>query len=54
MKYIFPILGILYMTSLILNYISFISKKSAIEIVNEMGMGYNLGDLFDCYGFYKN
>ena len=37
------------MTSLILNYISFISKKSAIEIVNEMGMGYNLGDLFDCY-----
>ena len=49
MKYIFPILGILYITSLILNYISFISKKSAIEIVNEMGMGYNLGDLFDCY-----
>ena len=32
-----------------LNYIYLNRKKSAIEIVNEMGIGYNLGNSFDCF-----
>ena len=35
--------------SLVLNYLSLSYKKSSMEIVNEMGIGYNLGNLFDCY-----
>lgn len=40
---------IFFFFSLILNYISFSEKKTAIEIVNDMGIGYNLGYSFDCY-----
>ena len=32
-----------------MNYLSLISKKPAIQIINEMGIGYNLGNSFDCY-----
>ena len=32
-----------------LNYIYLNRKKTAIEIVNEMGIGYNLGNVFDCF-----
>ena len=39
----------LFILSLILNYLSISYKKSSIEIINEMGNGYNLGNLFDCY-----
>ena len=35
--------------SLLLNYLSLSYKKTSMEIVNEMGNGYNLGNLFDCY-----
>jgi endoglucanase len=34
--------------SLILDYLSFNSKKSAIQLVNDMGIGYNLGNTFNC------
>jgi len=43
------LLIIIFIVSLILNYLYFISKKSATDIVSDMGIGYNLGNLFDCY-----
>ena len=42
------ILLIIFLTSLILNYLAFYSKKNALELVNDMGIGYNLGDTFNC------
>ena len=39
---------LLFILSLSLNYLYLIGKKSAMEIVNDMGIGYNLGSLFDC------
>ena len=49
MAYLPFILIIFFIFSLILNYLSLSSTKSAMEIVKEMGLGYNLGNLFDCY-----
>ena len=43
------ILLILLFLSLIFNYLKFIKEKTAFEIVNDMGIGYNLGNSFDCY-----
>ena len=34
--------------SLLLNYIKFNSKKTAIGIVNDRGIGYNLGNTYNC------
>ena len=42
------ILIIVLVFSLVLNYLSFKSKKSALQLVNEMGIGYNLGNTFNC------
>ena len=42
------ILLIIFLTSLILNYLTFLSKKNALQLVNDMGIGYNLGDTFNC------
>ena len=39
----------LFLLSILLSYTSLSYKKSSMEIVNEMGMGYNLGNIFDCY-----
>ena len=33
---------------LTLNYMSFQSKKSAFQIIREMGIGYNLGNTYNC------
>jgi len=49
MGYMNPILIMIFINSLIFNYLYYISKKSATDIVNDMGIGYNLGNLFDCY-----
>jgi len=49
MGYLNPLLITILVVSLIFNYLYFISKKSAIDIVNDMGIGYNLGNVFDCY-----
>ena len=48
MENIYPILLIFYIFSLLLNYITFNSKKTALELVNDMGIGYNLGNTFNC------
>jgi len=42
------ILIIFFFFSLIVNYVKFTSKKSAIQIVNDMGIGYNLGNAYNC------
>ena len=42
------ILIIILVTSLIFNYLSFSSKKNAIQLVNDMGIGYNLGNTYNC------
>ena len=44
-----PILTVCTILFLTLNYCYLSIKKSAIEIVNEMGIGYNLGNSFDCF-----
>jgi endoglucanase len=48
MDNIYLILLIFYIFSLILNYITFNSKKTALQLVNDMGIGYNLGNTYNC------
>jgi len=43
------ILSILFIFFLIIDYLDNITKKSSMQIVNEMGIGYNLGHSFDSY-----
>ena len=47
------IILILFFISLILNYQSISNKKTAFQIVNEMGLGYNLANSFDSYNSSK-
>ena len=47
------ILSLLFVLSILLNLLSLNSKKKSIEIVNEMGIGYNLANLFDSYDISK-
>ena len=45
----FPLLLIVAFICLsTLNYMSFLSKKTAIQLVSEMGIGYNLGNTYNC------
>jgi len=48
MTNIYLILLIIYIFTLLLNYITFNSKKTALQLVNDMGIGYNLGQTFNC------
>ena len=41
------ILLVILISSMILNYLAFYSKKNALQLVNDMGIGYNLGDTFN-------
>ena len=49
MELLDPILISLLILTLIFNYLSLYNKKKSMEIVNDMGIGYNLGNIFDCY-----
>ena len=49
MNLLTPILALCSILYFSLNYAYLNRKKTAIEIVNEMGMGYNLGNSFDCF-----
>ena len=49
MELLHLILIFLFILSLSLNYLSLSYKKTSMEIINEMGIGYNLGYIFDCY-----
>ena len=44
----------MFFFSLLLNYLSFYSKKTAIETVNDMGLGYNLGKVFNFFNDSEN
>ena len=48
MDYLPYYLLVIFILLLILNYMSFLSKKTAIQLVNEMGIGYNLGNTYNC------
>ena len=48
------ILVILFLFSLLLTYISLKTKKSAIQIVDEMGFGWNLANSFECCDVNSN
>jgi len=49
-KYLLPICLILVIgISILIIFLSLRKKKTAKEIVNEMGIGWNLGNTFDCY-----
>ena len=45
------ILLIMFLFSLILNYISMINNKNSLDTIKDMGIGYNLGNTFDCYDY---
>ena len=48
------ILIIIFLFSNLLTYLSLITKKSAIQIVDEMGFGWNLANSFECYDINSN
>jgi len=48
MKKLNIILIFIFLLSLIFNYLSFNSKKNAFQLVNDMGIGYNLGNTYNC------
>ena len=43
------ILSTILLVLLILDYLMNLTKKTSIQVVNEMGIGYNLGHSFDSY-----
>ena len=47
MNYLHSILVTIFIISLTLDYLSFYYKYSAIEVVNDMGIGYNLGNTYN-------
>jgi aryl-phospho-beta-D-glucosidase BglC (GH1 family) len=47
MKYFYSILATIFVISLILDYLTFYYKYSSIEVVNDMGIGYNLGNTYN-------
>ena len=48
MSYLLIPLSFFFIFSYFFNYMKFNSKKTAIEIVNDMGIGYNLGNTYNC------
>jgi endoglucanase len=48
MNHLYIILLIILLISLILDYLSFSSRKTALQLVNDMGIGYNLGNTYNC------
>jgi len=48
MDYFPYILIVIFTLLLILNYLCFLTKKEGIQLVNEMGLGYNIGNTYNC------
>ena len=48
------ILPIILLISLILDYLCVMKKRTSIEIVRKMGMGYNIANTFDSFSYLKN
>jgi len=51
--YYYICITFIFLFCLILNYITLNSKKSAMETVNDMGLGYNLGKTYDKFINFK-
>ncbi len=51
--YLYVILIFSFSLYLLLYLISLNSKRSAMEIVNDMGIGWNMGNTFDCFDLNK-
>ena len=49
MQLLTMILATIFIVLLILDYLKNLTIKTSIQIVNEMGIGYNLGYSFDSY-----
>jgi len=47
------ILPTIFIVLLTLDYLSNLTKKTSFQIVNEMGIGYNLANSFDSYDYYQ-
>ena len=54
MNYLNIILITIFFSSLLFSYLSFITKKTAIQIVNEMDFGWNLANSFECFDVSTN
>ena len=54
MSHLYIALLIIFTFSLLLNYLSHYSNKNAIETVNDMGIGYNLGKTFNYFNSSEN
>ena len=54
MNYLNSILIAIFLSSLLFSYLSLITKKSAIQIVNEMDFGWNLANSFECFDVNTN
>ena len=48
------ILSIILLVSLILDYLCVMKKRTSIEIVRKMGIGYNIANTFDSFSNLKN
>ena len=44
----------IFIITTILSLLSLTKKLTAMEIVNDMGLGWNLGNSFDCFDTSKN
>ena len=53
MFYLPIVLIIVISLSILITYLSITIKKSAIQVVNDMGFGWNLGGSFECFDYYK-
>lgn len=53
MSYFNFILILCFMLSILLSFLSFNSRMTAMQIVNNMGIGWNLANSFDCYNEYQ-
>ena len=53
MNFLFIALIIVFGISLLITILSISIKTTAMDIVNNMGMGWNLANTFDCYSDYK-
>ena len=51
MNVLFVILPIILLVSLILDYLCEMKTGNSFEIVNKMGMGYNIGNTFDSFSY---
>jgi len=49
MEYLYIILMAILIISLILSYLDYCDKETINQKINKMGIGYNLGNSFDCY-----